>query len=102
MVFRNAVYLSMSIIAWVAALYPLPWHLRTRNIATLSMIFWMTMLNTVHIINSELPDINPLLTTGTVWVDNTKPVAKVWGDISVNVIGESFDQRSVQWHLVRP
>ena len=61
MIFDHTQYLAPSIIALVLALYPLPWHLRTRNIATLSMIFWMTCLNTVHTVNCTfLESIPPL------------------------------------------
>ena len=53
MSFPHTEYLAPSIIALVLALYPLPWHLRTRNIGTLAMIFWMAVLNLMHIVNSE-------------------------------------------------
>lgn len=53
MAFAHPEYLVPSVIALVLALYPLPWHLRTGNIATLSMIFWMTLLNIVHIVNCK-------------------------------------------------
>jgi pheromone a factor receptor len=46
-----------SLISFLLVLYVVPWHLRIRNIATLSMSFWMLMLNAVHIINRKsLPD----------------------------------------------
>jgi pheromone a factor receptor len=40
-----------SLLSFVLVLYVVPWHLRIRNIATLSMSFWMLALNLVHIIN---------------------------------------------------
>lgn len=49
----NAALLVPSVIALVLALYPAPWHIRTRNIATCSMIFWMTCLNLVDTVNCE-------------------------------------------------
>nr|ODN95032.1 pheromone a factor receptor [Cryptococcus depauperatus CBS 7855] len=67
-------YVAPSIIAFVLCLYPLPWHMRTGNIATLTMIFWMAWLNLVHIVNS------------IVWADDAVPRAKVWGDISAIII----------------
>ncbi|ODN98420.1 pheromone a factor receptor [Cryptococcus wingfieldii CBS 7118] len=70
MVFANIQYLIPSCFALVCALYPLPWHLRTGNIATLTMIFWMALLNIVHIVNC------------VVWADNSDQNAKWWGDIS--------------------
>ncbi|KAK8870086.1 hypothetical protein IAR55_000656 [Kwoniella newhampshirensis] len=73
MSFQHPEYLGPSIIALILALYPLPWHLRTRNIVTLSMIFWMTALNTIHTINC------------IIWVDNATPRANVWCDISATV-----------------
>jgi hypothetical protein len=42
-----------SIISFVAVAYVVPWHIRIRNIATLSMSFWMLSLNMVHIINRK-------------------------------------------------
>lgn len=53
MAFSHPELLIPSIIALICVLYPLPWHLRNRNVATLSMIFWMTSLNLVHIVNSR-------------------------------------------------
>ncbi|WVQ98952.1 hypothetical protein IAU59_006084 [Kwoniella sp. CBS 9459] len=74
MTFKHVELLAPSIIAQVLALYPLPWHIRTKNIATLSMIFWMTALNLVHNVNC------------VTWDSDAEPRAKVWGDISVAVI----------------
>ncbi|OCF44175.1 pheromone a factor receptor [Kwoniella heveanensis CBS 569] len=74
MAFKHVELLVPSIIAQVLALYPLPWHIRTKNIATLSMIFWMSALNLVHNVNS------------VVWDQDAEPRARVWGDISVIVI----------------
>jgi pheromone a factor receptor len=51
MAFSRPELLIPSILALACALYPAPWHLRNRNIATLGMIFWMTSLNLVHIVN---------------------------------------------------
>lgn len=58
MAFSHPELLGPSLIALLCALYPAPWHIRNRNIATLSMIFWMTSLNLVHIVNCK-----PLLST---------------------------------------
>ncbi|KAJ9096420.1 hypothetical protein QFC21_005242 [Naganishia friedmannii] len=51
-------------------LYVLPWHIRVRNLATLSMSFWMVCLSLIHIIN-------PLI-----WNDGVENKAPVWCDIS--------------------
>jgi hypothetical protein len=40
-----------SLLSFVLVLYVVPWHLGIRNIATLSMSFWMLALNLAHIIN---------------------------------------------------
>ncbi|WWC89812.1 uncharacterized protein L201_004738 [Kwoniella dendrophila CBS 6074] len=74
MPFQHYDYLIPSILATILALYPLPWHIRTRNIATLSMIFWMTCLNMVHNVNC------------VAWDQNSDVKAKVWGDISTTII----------------
>lgn len=52
-----------SLISFVAVLYVVPWHLRIKNIATLSMSFWMLALNLVHIINRK-PYRSDLSSTG--------------------------------------
>jgi hypothetical protein len=49
----NPPYLVPTVLSLLAVLYPAPWHIRTRNIATLSMIFWMTALNIAHLVNCE-------------------------------------------------
>ena len=59
MAFQHPELLVPSIFAFFCALYPAPWHIRNRNIATLGMIFWMTDLNLVHIIDSESPSLLP-------------------------------------------
>ncbi|WVQ78574.1 hypothetical protein IAT38_000660 [Cryptococcus sp. DSM 104549] len=74
MAFAHPEYLAPSVVALVLALYPLPWHLRTRNIATLTMIFWMTMLNIVHTVNC------------VVWAEDATPRANWWGDISAMIV----------------
>ncbi len=51
MSFAHPELLVPSIVALLCAVYPAPWHVRNRNIATLGMIFWMSSLNIVHIVN---------------------------------------------------
>ncbi|KAE8541020.1 hypothetical protein D1P53_002374 [Cryptococcus gattii VGV] len=87
MAFAHPEYLVPSVIALVLPLYVLPWHLRTSNIATLSMIFWMSLLNIVHIVNC------------IVWVDNSTPRANWWGDISALII-VSYNYALPTAHLV--
>jgi pheromone a factor receptor len=40
-------------IGLVCVLYVLPWHIRVRNLATLSMSFWMACLGVIHIVNRK-------------------------------------------------
>jgi pheromone a factor receptor len=89
--FAHPELLIPSIFALVLALYPAPWHIRTRNVATLSMIFWMTSLNLVHIVNCEWPlaRVSPAdIPVGIVWSDNAKTRAKVWCDIAAAINGK--------------
>lgn len=51
--FAHPELLVPSIFALIGALYPAPWHIKNRNIATLGMIFWMTTLNLSHIVNCK-------------------------------------------------
>ena len=44
-----------AVIALFCILYVLPWHIRVRNLATLSMTFWMASINFTHIINRKHP-----------------------------------------------
>ncbi|KJE05297.1 pheromone a factor receptor [Cryptococcus gattii NT-10] len=87
MAFAHPEYLIPSVIALVLPFYVLPWHLRTGNIATLSMVFWMSLLNIVHIVNC------------IVWVDNSTPRANWWGDISALII-VSYNYALPTAHLV--
>ncbi|KAJ9110981.1 hypothetical protein QFC20_002748 [Naganishia adeliensis] len=57
-----------SVIGLVCVLYVLPWHIRVRNLATLSMSFWMISLNLIHLINF--------------WNEGVENKAAVWCDIS--------------------
>jgi len=54
----------------VAVLLPLPWHRRARNVATLSLIFWLTITNLVIFINS------------LVWAESFEDFAPAWCDVS--------------------
>ncbi|KZT19582.1 fungal pheromone STE3G-protein-coupled receptor [Neolentinus lepideus HHB14362 ss-1] len=55
-------------------LVPLPWHLRARNVATLSMIGWLFVLNVIYAVDA------------IVWANNVKILVPVWCDITTKVI----------------
>lgn len=60
-------------VAFLAAflvLFPLPWHWRSGNVATLSMVFWLFILNVIYGVDA------------IIWSDNTHIVVPVWCDIS--------------------
>nr|AAO17256.1 pheromone receptor [Coprinopsis cinerea] len=72
-------FAPVAIIACLLLLLPLPWHWRARNVATLSMIFWLFVSNLIFAVNA------------IIWGDNVKIVAQVWCDIATKlIIGANF------------
>ncbi|KAH7924990.1 fungal pheromone STE3G-protein-coupled receptor [Leucogyrophana mollusca] len=69
-------------IAFLAALLlllPLPWHWRARNVATLSMILWLFVINVVYGVDA------------IIWGNNVNIVIPVWCDITSKIIiGANF------------
>lgn len=63
-------YAVWSFIGFVLVLLPSPWHWRARNIATLSLIFWIALTNLCNFVNC------------IVWADNFMDSAPIWCDIS--------------------
>lgn len=59
-----------SFLAAVLVLIPLPWHWRARNIPTLSIIFWLFVVNMTHGVNA------------IVWYHNVEIRLVVWCEIS--------------------
>ncbi|KAJ7794992.1 putative pheromone receptor [Mycena olivaceomarginata] len=53
---------------------PLPWHWRARNVATLSIMFWLFITNIIYGIDA------------IIWGDSIDIVATVWCDISTKLI----------------
>ena len=51
--YSNIEYTVPSFVGLVVVLYTAPWHFKTGNIATLSMIFWMMVQNIVHLVNGK-------------------------------------------------
>jgi pheromone a factor receptor len=67
-----ATSIVLSIVSFVCALLvliALPWHLRALNVATVSLILWLFIMNCVNGINVLL------------WSDNIRDIP-VWCDIS--------------------
>jgi pheromone a factor receptor len=60
----------ISFICTVLVLIPLPWHWRARNVATVSIIVWLTICNVTRGINA------------IVWGGSTVVKYHVWCDIS--------------------
>jgi hypothetical protein len=65
-----------SLLSFVLVLYVVPWHLRIRNIATLSMSFWMLALNLVHIINRV--SMSDIIRSGDLWLIDESALALLW------------------------
>jgi pheromone a factor receptor len=66
---RHPDYAIFSFLAMFAVSLPLPWHWKARNIATLSIIFWLLLANLVIFVN------------GIVWAGNYVDRSPVWCDI---------------------
>ncbi|EUC54121.1 STE-like pheromone receptor [Rhizoctonia solani AG-3 Rhs1AP] len=64
----------VSFLCTALVLIPLPWHWRARNTATLSIIFWLGVINFTRGINS------------IVWAGKTINYAPVWCDITAKLI----------------
>jgi pheromone a factor receptor len=91
-----------AIVALVCVLWVVPWHIRTRNMATLAMAFWMSTLSLTNIVNSEWRRMSKGKETGicklmgvidgciaALWNVGAEDKAPVWCDIS-----ESFAKHS--------
>lgn len=59
-----------SFLAALLVLIPLPWHWRARNIATLSIIVWLFLVDIIYGVNS------------LIWAGNSRATALVWCDVS--------------------
>ena len=60
----------VSFICTILVLIPLPWHWKARNVATLSIITWLGLLNVIRGVNA------------IVWAGSTVVKYPVWCDIS--------------------
>ncbi|KAF8207456.1 pheromone A receptor-domain-containing protein [Mycena galopus ATCC 62051] len=75
----SAALAASAYVASVLALVPLPWHWRSRNVATLSIIAWLFVLNLSYAINA------------VIWAGNVDIVLPVWCDIVTKIkIGATF------------
>lgn len=68
-------YPELPICAFLAALLvlvPFPWHWRARNVATLSVMAWLFVVNLIYGVNA------------IIWAGNVNNPAPVWCDISAS------------------
>ncbi|KAF9514388.1 hypothetical protein BS47DRAFT_1343157 [Hydnum rufescens UP504] len=63
----------VSFISMALVLIPLPWHLRARNVATVSTFLWLAVCNLYHFVNAVL------------WKGNVDIRAEVYCDISTSL-----------------
>lgn len=63
----------VSFLAVILVLLPLPWHWKARNVATLSLIAWLVVINFMRGVNS------------IVWMDNVRIHYRWWCDITTKV-----------------
>ncbi|WWC87188.1 uncharacterized protein L201_002074 [Kwoniella dendrophila CBS 6074] len=71
---RHPDYPFWSFLSMLLVILPLHWHTRARNIATLSLIFWLFLANLVTFVNS------------LVWAGNYRDNNPVWCDISSRIL----------------
>lgn len=60
----------VAFLAALSLLLTLPWHWRAQNVATLSIIAWLFILNVVYGVDAMI------------WANNVNIVIPVWCDIS--------------------
>ncbi|CAL1697581.1 unnamed protein product [Somion occarium] len=70
----SAAFPAGTILAAILVLIPLPSHWRARNVATLSLIGWLFVMNLIYAVNSF------------VWSDNSQPRLLVWCDITTKLM----------------
>jgi Pheromone A receptor len=63
-------FAPVAILSCLSLLLPLPWHWRARNVATLSLIFWLFISNFIYAVDA------------LVWAGNVVIKFRVWCDIS--------------------
>ncbi|KAK6995734.1 STE3-domain-containing protein [Favolaschia claudopus] len=69
----------ISFIAAFSLFLALPWHWRARNVATLSIIFWLFTVNLIFAVDS------------IIWGDSIDIIAPIWCDITTKlIIGSNF------------
>ncbi|KAF9017841.1 STE3-domain-containing protein [Hymenopellis radicata] len=70
---------AIAFIAAATLLLPLPWHWRARNVSTLSLIFWLFLMNMIYGIDA------------IVWGNTAEELIPVWCDITTKlIIGSTF------------
>ncbi|KAG1853501.1 GPCR fungal pheromone mating factor [Suillus subluteus] len=72
-------FAPVAFLAALSLLLPLPWHWRAQNVATLSIIAWLFILNVVYGVDA------------IIWSNNVNIVIPVWCDITSKIIiGSTF------------
>lgn len=51
-------------------LIPLPWHLRARNVATIGIMLWLSVVDIIYGVNA------------LIWAGNVRNPVPIWCDIS--------------------
>ncbi|KAI0078449.1 fungal pheromone STE3G-protein-coupled receptor [Panus rudis PR-1116 ss-1] len=64
----------IAFISAVLVLLPVPWHFRAGNVATLSMIAWLFVVNIIYGVDAA------------VWGNTIKPTLTVWCDITTRIL----------------
>ncbi|KAL7278532.1 hypothetical protein ACG7TL_007531 [Trametes sanguinea] len=65
---------AAAILAALLVLLPTPWHWRAGNVATLSMIVWLFVVNVIYAVDS------------IIWSHNVARVALIWCDITTKIL----------------
>ncbi len=72
-------FAPVTFLAALSLVLPLPWHWRVGNVATLSIICWLFIMNVIYGVDA------------LVWANNVDIVVPVWCDISESSVGRVKD-----------
>ncbi|KAJ3505020.1 hypothetical protein NLJ89_g7634 [Agrocybe chaxingu] len=72
-------FAPVAFIAAFSLIFPLPWHWRAGNVATLSIIGWLFVINMIYAVDA------------VIWANSVDIVVPVWCDITTKlIIGANF------------